>query len=226
MGLSRQADVNADFGPANEVKMQDQMIVRPYIAFEGPIAAGKTTLATLFAAHTSSELVLEDFEGNEFLADFYSNRNRWSLPMQLWFLSARIPTLKAIHRTSERAKVADYTSRKDALFARLLLKDRELRLFDRIAAVAASDISQPDLIVYLDARTDVLLERIRQRGRVYEEAIDGAYLDALREAYDENLTSNGGLNVFRYDTSTLDLKSDAQMRALYKAIMESLPIAK
>jgi deoxyadenosine/deoxycytidine kinase len=203
--------------------MQDRMAVCPYIAFEGPIAAGKTTLATLLAEHISSNLVLEDFEGNEFLADFYSNRDRWSLPMQLWFLSARIPPLKSIRRTARRGNVADYTSRKDGLFARLLLKDRELRLFDRIAAVATGDINQPDLIVYLDATTDVLLERIRQRGRVYEGAIDGAYLDALRDAYDEDLTSTGGLNVFRYDTSTLDLKSEAQKHGLYDAIMASLP---
>jgi deoxyguanosine kinase len=213
------------FTLAKEAKMQDQMIACPYIAFEGPIAAGKTTLATLLAAYISSDLVLEDFEGNEFLADFYTNRERWSLPMQLWFLSARIPPLKSIQRTAERANVADYTSRKDGLFARLLLKDRELRLFDRIAAVAAGDISQPDLIVYLDANTDVLLERIRQRGRVYEEAIDGTYLDALRDAYDENLASNGDLNVFRYDTSALDLKSEAQMRSLYDAIIASLPVS-
>jgi len=204
--------------------MQDQMSVCPYIAFEGPIAAGKTTLATRLAAHISSDLVLEDFEGNEFLADFYSNRERWSLPMQLWFLSARIPPLKSIQRTAARANVADYTSRKDPLFARLLLKDRELRLFDRIAAVAASEISQPDLIVYLDARTDVLLERIRQRRRVYEEAIDDVYLDALRDAYDKDLKSTGGLNVFRYDTSTLDLQSEAQMRSFYELIMGSIPI--
>jgi deoxyguanosine kinase len=203
--------------------MQVQMSLCPYIAFEGPIAAGKTTLATLLAAHLPSDLLLEDFEGNEFLADFYGNRDRWSLPMQLWFLSARIPPLKAIQRTAERAIIADYTSRKDPLFARLLLKDRELRLFDRVAAVATSDVSQPDLIVYLDARTDVLLERIRQRGRIYEEAIDGAYLDALRDAYDENLMSAGGLNVYRYDTSTLDLNSEAQKRSLYDSIMASVP---
>ncbi|HMF78688.1 MAG TPA: deoxynucleoside kinase [Bryobacteraceae bacterium] len=203
--------------------MQDHMSLCPYIAFEGPIAAGKTTLATLLALHISSDLVLEDFEGNEFLADFYSNRDRWSLPMQLWFLSARIPPLKSIQRTGERATIADYTSRKDPLFARLLLKDRELRLFNRVAAVAAGDVSQPDLIVYLDARTDILLERIRQRGRIYEDAIDGAYLDALRDAYDGDLMSTGRLNVFRYDTSTLDLNSEAQKRSLYETIMASVP---
>jgi deoxyguanosine kinase len=97
--------------------MRDPMSGHPYIAFEGPIAAGKTTLATLFAAHIPSDLLVEKFEDNEFLADFYSDRELWSLPMQLWFLSARIPPLKSIRRPTERAIVADYTSRKDLLFA-------------------------------------------------------------------------------------------------------------
>jgi deoxyguanosine kinase len=197
----------------------------PYIAFEGPIAAGKTTIATRLAAQMQFELLLEEFETNEFLADFYESRGRWSLPMQLWFLTARIPPLKSITRPIKRAVVADYSSRKDLLFARLLLKDRELRLFNRIAAMSATDLSQPDVIVYLDAKTDVLLERIRHRGRVYESMIDGAYLDALRAAYDEDLIAPGELNIFRYDTSTLDLGSETQMRRLYDAIMASVPAA-
>src|SRR5215471_5985323 len=97
----------------------------PYIAFEGPIAAGKTTIATLLATHVGSDLLLEDFENNEFLADFYASRDRWSLPMQLWFLSARVPPLKSIDRSNQRTLVSDYTSRKDPLFARLLLSGRE-----------------------------------------------------------------------------------------------------
>jgi deoxyadenosine/deoxycytidine kinase len=126
-------------------QMHDAKNHAPYIAFEGPIAAGKTTLATLLATHLSADLLLEEFEGNEFLADFYIDRQRWSLPMQLWFFSARIPALKSIRRPTQRAIVADYTSRKDALFARLLLNDRELRLFNRVVALAASNVCQPDL---------------------------------------------------------------------------------
>ena len=201
------------------------MCGHPYIAFEGPIAAGKTTIATLLAEQTPSGLLLEEFENNEFLADFYNDRERWSLPMQLWFLSARIPPLKSIRRPVERTIIADYTSRKDALFARFLLKDRELRLFNRVANAMGAEICQPDLIVYLDAKTDVLLGRIRRRGRLYEEAIDGSYLDALRAAYDDDLVADRGLNVLRYDTSTLDLNSEVQMRHLYDAITASVPVA-
>jgi deoxyadenosine/deoxycytidine kinase len=175
------------------------------------------------AAHVVSDLLLEDFETNEFLADFYASRDRWSLPMQLWFLSARIPPLRSIHRTTQRTIIADYTHRKDALFARLLLDGRELRLFDRISTMVAKDLCQPDLIVYLDAKTNVLLERIKRRGRVYEESIDAAYLDALRSAYDEDLHPADGLNVLRVDTSTLNIHSPAQMHELFSWILSSVP---
>ena len=196
-----------------------------YIAFEGAIAAGKTTLATHLAAHLSSDLVLEEFDGNEFLADFYSDRRRWSLPMQLWFLSARIPALKLIKRPLRNAIVADYTSRKDSLFARLLLDERELRLFNRLVTLTASELIQPDLIVFLDARTEILLDRIRRRGRSYEETIDARYLNSLRRAYEEDLV-HLGLNVVRYDTSTLDLNSPNQMQHLYDTILAARPDSK
>jgi deoxyadenosine/deoxycytidine kinase len=131
--------------------------------------------------------------------------------------------LKSIARPIQRAIVADYTSRKDTLFARLLLNDRELRLFNRLAALASFSITEPDLIVYLDAKTNILLERIRRRGRLYEDTIDASYLDALRRAYDEDLMHGGGLNVLRYDTSALDLNSETQMRDLYDAIIAAVP---
>jgi deoxyguanosine kinase len=194
----------------------------PYIAFEGPIAAGKTTLATRLAAHLSSDLILEEFEGNEFLRDFYRDRRRWSLPMQLWFLSARIPSLKLIRQPARNAIIADYTSRKDAIFARLLLDERELHLFNRIATLAASDLIQPDVIVFLDAKTEILLDRIRRRGRSYEETIDALYLNSLRKAYEDDLL-HPSLKVVRHDTSNLDLKSSTQMQHLYDTVLAALP---
>jgi deoxyadenosine/deoxycytidine kinase len=197
----------------------------PYIAFEGAIAAGKTTLATRLAAHLSSGLVLEDFEGNEFLSDFYSDRRRWSLPMQLWFLSARISALRLISYPVRNAIVADYTSRKDPLFARLLLDERELRLFNLVATLAGSELIQPDLIVFLDAKTEILLDRIRHRERNYEETIDAPYLNSIRRAYEEDLL-HSGLNIVRYDTSTLDLTSPTQMQTLYDTILAALPGSK
>lgn len=197
----------------------------PYIAFEGPIAAGKTTLSILLASHLGAGLLLEDFKDNEFLADFYASRKRWSLPMQLWFLAARIPPLKSITRPSRNTLIADYSARKDPLFARLLLEGRELSLFDRIAGIMAADLPQPDLIVYLDSDNDILLERIKSRGRAFEETIDHGYLNALRSAYDQDLAASG-LNVVRYDTSALNLESETQLLELYDFITASVPGAK
>src|SRR6267154_5720012 len=134
--------------------------------------------------------------------------------MQLWFLSARIPALKLIRHPVCNAIVADYTSRKDPLFARLLLDEREVRLFNRVATLAASERIQPDLIVFLDAKTEILLDRIHHRGRSYEETIDAAYLNSLRRAYEEDLLRSD-LNVVHYDTSTLNLNSPTQMQHLY-----------
>ena len=112
------------------------------------------------------------------------------------------------------------SARKDRLFARLLLKDRELTLFDRIAGLLATDLPQPDLIVYLDAKNTELIDRIKKRGRPYEERIDEAYLDALRVAYDEDLMASG-IKVLRYDTSALDLRCEKQLHNLYDLILSS-----
>jgi deoxyadenosine/deoxycytidine kinase len=192
----------------------------PYIAFEGPIAAGKTTVATLLATHLNSELLLEEFQNNEFLADFYAAPERWSLPMQLWFLTSRIGPLKSIYPPRGKTLVADYTARKDRLFARLLLKDRELNLFDRIAGLLAIDLPQPNLIVYLDANDTELLARIKNRGRPYEQKIDDAYLSSLRVAYDDDLVASG-VKILRYDTSALDLRCERQLHELYDLILSS-----
>src|SRR3954454_25395706 len=100
-------------------------MTKKYIAFEGPIGAGKTTLAKLLAQHIGCELILEDPDGNEFLSDFYTDRPRWSLPMQLSFLIARHKQLEAVAAPRDRPVVADYTHAKNDVFGQLLLKDRE-----------------------------------------------------------------------------------------------------
>jgi deoxyguanosine kinase len=189
-----------------------------YVAFEGPIAAGKTTLATLFAEHIGAKLVLEDFDGNEFLSDFYGDRDRWSLAMQASFLAARREQLNRLPKPFARPVVADYSHWKDGIFAGLLLQGRELRLFNRLDGICENSASPPNVIVYLDADNDVLLERIRIRGRPYEASIDCAYLDSLRKAYERALPLWGESKVMRYDTSSLDLSSAAQMNRLYNQI--------
>jgi deoxyguanosine kinase len=194
----------------------------PLIGFEGPIGAGKTTIATLLARHTGYDLVLEKFDENEFLSDFYSNRERWALPMQLWFLAERHKQLVQISESIQRPIVADYTGLKNDVFAALLLKDREARLFANVASGLARAVRQPDIVAYLDANNVVLLERIRLRDRPYEARIDAPYLDGLRQSYEAQLAERPDLRVVRFDTGTLDLNSPTQLEQLFQGILHPL----
>jgi len=194
---------------------------QPYIGFEGPIGAGKTTLAQLLSMHLGATLILEDVDGNAFLPDFYRDRERWALATQMAFLISRFEQLRTIPPARARPVVADYTQAKDPIFARALLYDREVELYERVSAGLDAIIPRPDVTVYVDARNDVLLDRIRRRNRPYEASIDAAYLDALRDAYARHHNATGGVRILRFDTSALDLGSDAQLRALYKKIMDA-----
>jgi len=192
---------------------------QPYIGFEGPIGAGKTTLAQLFALHLGAKLILEDVDGNAFLPDFYADRERWALGAQLAFLISRYEQLRTIPALRGRPVVSDYTQAKDPIFARTLLHDREVELYERLSVGLDASLSRPDLTVYVDARNDVLLDRIRGRNRPYEASIDAKYLDALRDAYARHHKSTGGLPVLSLDTSELSLRSASQLNGLYKKIL-------
>ncbi len=194
------------------------LINQPYIGFEGPIGAGKTTLAQLLALHLGATLILEDVDGNAFLPDFYKDRERWALGAQLAFLISRYEQLRTIPPSRTKPVVSDYTQAKDPIFARALLHDREVELYERMSVGLDASIFRPDLTVYVDATDAVLLDRIRRRNRPYEMSIDADYLDALREAYARHHESTGGLQVLRIDTSTLNLRSESQLNSLYKKI--------
>ena len=197
---------------------------QPYIGFEGPIGAGKTTLAQLLAMHLRATLILEDVDGNEFLADFYANRERFALGAQLAFMISRYEQLRTIPPTRSRPVVSDYTQAKDPIFARALLHDREVQLYQRLSIGLDASIFRPDLTVYVDATNDVLLDRIRRRNRPYESSIDVEYLDSLREAYARYHNSTGRLGVITFDTSTLNLRSETQLNALYKKILAAVSV--
>lgn len=188
-----------------------------HIAFEGPIGAGKTTLSKLLAAHLGGEVVLENFEGNPFLADFYGERDRWGLAMQLWFLSERHAQLSKVN-SKICPIVADHTLFKDRVFAHMLLPGRELSLYERLASAMHESVETPSLIVFLEARDDVLLTRIKQRGRPYEEGITINYLRSLRESYAEQFR-NLPSKLMRVDTSDLDLTSEEELQELYRKVL-------
>jgi deoxyguanosine kinase len=156
-----------------------------YIAVEGPIGAGKTSLARMLAERSGSAALLEDPDANPFLPGFYQDSARYALPTQLFFLFQRLNQVRDLGQADlfRRATVADFILDKDPLFARLTLNDDELRLYQQIYAQLKPRAATPDLLIYLQAPTEMLIERVRRRGVSYERTISEEYLLRLAESY-------------------------------------------
>ena len=156
-----------------------------HIVFEGPIGVGKTSLARRLAAHFDTGTVLEDASGNPFLERFYRDGRRFALPTQLFFLFQRVTQLRDLSQRDlfDRPMTGDFLIDKDPLFARLTLDDDELALYQKIFDSLQPQAPTPDLVIYLQARTETLVERVRRRGIPMESEISEAYLRALTEAY-------------------------------------------
>jgi len=156
-----------------------------YIAVEGVIGVGKTSLAKLLAERLDAKLILEEPEANPFLEDFYRDPRRYAFQTQIYFLVSRYKELKEKTQPDlfHEGLVCDYLFQKDRIFANINLNDRELQLYDQVAPLLERDLAGPDLVVYLQANPEVLLERIDQRGRAYERLMDPKYIATLVEAY-------------------------------------------
>ena len=156
-----------------------------YIVVEGPVGVGKTTLARAISEASGAALLLEEPGANPFLERFYEDAERYALPTQLFFLFQRIDQLATLNQSDlfRGATVSDFMLEKDALFARLNLRDDELRLYELIYQHLKPQAPVPDLVIYLQAAPDTLIDRVQRRGTPYEKNMPDPYLIGLAEAY-------------------------------------------
>jgi deoxyguanosine kinase len=198
-----------------------------YIAIEGVIGVGKTTLARLLQPKFDAELQLEVFEENPFLADFYGDRERYAFQTQIFFLLSRYHQQRRSVREvldSGRSLLTDYTFAKDALFASVNLKGDELEMYYRVHEALGEKVRLPDLIVHLKADTSVLMQRIAQRDRSYERSIEVAYIETLNQAYNDHFEHHyQGPPVLPIDTNGINyVDKQKDLQRVEKMIRKAL----
>jgi len=184
--------------------------LHPYIAIEGVIGVGKTTLARMLAPEFGATPVLEVFQENPFLSDFYADRARYAFQTQIFFLLSRYrQQYQSIPEALARGSVlSDYTFAKDSLFAHLNLTGDELGVYEKLHGALAEKIPTPDLVVYLRADLDVLMARIAARDRPYERSMDRDYIESLRLAYEGFFAAYSQSPVLAIDTNNLNFVQD------------------
>jgi deoxyguanosine kinase len=200
-----------------------------YVAIEGVIGVGKTTLARLLQSAFEAEILLEVFEENPFLSDFYGDRARYAFQTQIFFLLSRYhQQRRGVTEVVATGKnlLSDYTFAKDALFARINLQGDELQMYGRVHEALAEKIPLPDLLVYLRADTDVLMQRIALRDRTYERNMERGYIDELNHAYDEFfVTPYDHTPVLTIDTNNINIVQNPEhLKHVENKIREALGI--
>lgn len=193
-----------------------------FIAIEGNIGAGKTSLATKIAADFNAKIILEQFEDNAFLPKFYQEPDKYAFPLEMSFLAARYQQLKDELGPQDLFKsftITDYYIIKSLIFANKTLAKDEFTLYTRFFKIIHQQLPKPDLLVYLYVDTPKLRENIRQRGRSYEMDIKEAYLDKIQEGYFDFIKQRTDLRILVLDTNKLDFVSNPSD---YKAILEVL----
>ncbi len=178
-----------------------------FIAIEGNIGAGKTTLATRMSQQFNARLILEQFEDNSFLPKFYEDPSRYAFPLELSFLADRFQQLKsqlAVQDMFHPVTIADYYILKSLIFAKKTLNSEEFTLYTRLFSIIENVLPKPDLLVYLYLDISRLQSNIRRRGRVYEQKIEDDYLQRIQEGYLDYIRQQQDLRVLLIDTNKLD----------------------
>jgi len=177
-----------------------------YIVTDGPIGVGKTSLTTLLAEELDARLVLEQAEENPFLTDFYNDPGRYRFQTQMFFLLSRFSQQREMVQPDlfTRITISDYLFDKDRIFAYLNLDDNELALYEQFYKILEPTIVRPDLVIFLQADTDTLLRRIKQRGRSFEKEMNLDYLAAVNEAYNQFFFRYSDTPLLVINTSDID----------------------
>ena len=191
-----------------------------YIAIEGPIGVGKTTLATALADRLGGRVILEAVEENPFLPAFYQDQKKHAFQAQIFFLLSRFQQQQELFQQElfSQVTVADYLFAKDRIFASLTLQPNELALYERIWQVLGARVVKPDLVVYLQARPEVLQARIRKRGRDFERGVAADYLDTVSRAYGDFFFHYEETPLLVVNTSDIDLADEGDMDPLVREI--------
>jgi len=195
-----------------------------YIVVEGPIGVGKTSLVDLLSERLGARKLLEVAEDNPFLSNFYKDPRRYAFQTQLWFLLSRFRQQQELAQFDlfRQTLVADYLFAKDKIFAYLTLEDHELSLYERVHALLQVRVPTPDLVIFLQASTEALLERIAIRGKAYEREIDRKYLKDLNEAYTHFFFHYTASPLLVVNTSDIDFVNRREdFEDLIKRISES-----
>jgi deoxyguanosine kinase len=200
-----------------------------YVAIEGVIGVGKTTLARLLQPAFEAEVLLEIFEENPFLSDFYADRARYAFQTQIFFLLSRyrqqnnaVPQILS----TGKSLLSDYTFAKDALFAGINLSGDELSMYHKVHEALGEKIIKPDLLVYLQAGTDVLMQRITLRDRSYERQMERDYIDELNHAYEDFFSGPfDHTPILKIDTNALNIiQNPEHLKQVENRIREALSL--
>ncbi len=192
-----------------------------YVSVEGVIGVGKTTLVKLLSQKYTMPTVLEVVEENPFLTNFYEDMDRWAFQTQLFFLISRFDQQSLLKKAASQGQgvISDYAFVKDHLFASLTLKGEQLRLYEKIFNALKEQVLHPDLIVYLFAEVDILMNRIALRDRPFERRMDRTYITMLGDAYEEYMKDVKESKVLRIDTSNIDfVRNPEDLKKVFERI--------